>query len=311
MTLVPTDCTLAMMALLHAIPGPSPDTTIAGMPAAVFGNIVSGVVGSVITLFGVFLSNRHNRRLKRDELGHDATQRDREREMALRREVFLPAVESALAMQSALASLINPEMPVAQSSERFQTSNAILAKVAAVGAPETVAACQALSSCLGVAFWELSLQRAALQNHQNRLADLDRSVAIHEGLRDSWIKVQQDLVAKGEKTAEIWQAARGHFTHHMAEIAKALTERSKIIRERESKLIEVYEVFIKQLDALGPKFPPALFAMRRELQLPLDEAAFLDRFTNLRTQQLAMIKEALAQARANLAAATVQPATVG
>ncbi|QTD94786.1 hypothetical protein [Burkholderia anthina] len=110
---------------------------------------------------------------------------------------------------------------------------------------------------------------------------------------------------KGEKSAEIWQAARGHFTHHMTEIAKVLTKRGKIIRERESKLIEVYEVFIKQLDALSPKFPPAPFAMRRELQLPLDEAAFLDRFTSLRTQQLAMVKEALAQARANFAAAMV------
>ncbi|QTD94787.1 hypothetical protein [Burkholderia anthina] len=106
MTLVPTDCTLAMMALLHAIPGPSPDPAIAGMPAAVFGNIVSGVVGSLITLFGIFLSNWHDRRLKRDELRHDAMQRDREREIALRRDVFLPAVESALSMQSALGSLI-------------------------------------------------------------------------------------------------------------------------------------------------------------------------------------------------------------
>ena len=44
----------------------------------------------------------------------------------------------------------------------------------------------------------------------------------------------------------------------------------------------------------------------RELQLPLDEAALLDRFTSLRTtQQLAMVKEALAQARASLAAAMV------
>lgn len=300
MTFMPTDCAFAMTALMRALPSVPSDPTIAGMPAAVFGNVVSGLVGSVITLLGVFFSNWHNRRLKRDELGHDATQREREREMALRRDVFLPAVESALAMQSSLGALTNLEMPVAPASERFQASNATFAKVAAVGAPETVAACQMLSNAFGSAFWELSLHRAELQGCQNRLTDLDRNIEIHEGLRDSWFKIQQDLVAKGEKNPEIWQTARGQFTHHVNEISKALAERGKIIRERELKLIATYEVFVRLLDGLSPMFPPALFAMRREMQLPLDEAAFLDRYTNLRAQQLAMVKEALAKARANL-----------
>lgn len=298
---MPDSCTIAINSLSHAIAHASPDSTIAGIPAAVFGNVVSGMVGSVITLVGVFFSNWHNRRLKRDELGHDSKQRNHEREMALRRDVFLPAIESALAMQSSLGSLINLQLPVGPASERYQASSATLAKVTAVGSQETVAACQALSSGLGAAFWELSLQRAALEHHQSRLAELDKMIAIHEGLRDSWIRVQQDLVAKGEKSSDIWQAAQGHFTQHINEINKALAERGRIIRDRELKLIDVSEVFIKQMDALGPMFPPALFAMRRELKLPLDEASFLARYTSLRSQQLDMITRALAQARANLA----------
>ena len=308
MAWMPTDCTLAMNALLHALPNPLPSHSIAGIPAAVFGNVVSGVVGSVTTLFGVLLSNWHNRRLKRSELDHDATQRDREREMTLRRDVFLPAVEAAFEMQFSVGALANLELPVGAVTQRFQASNASFAKVAAIGAQETVTACQLLSNGLGSAFLDLSLQRAALQNYQNRLADLDRYITIHEGLRDSWIKVQQDLVAKGEKNSEIWRAAGGHFTQHVNEMGKALAERGKIIRERELKLIEANEVLIRQLDALSPLFPPALFAMRRELQLPLDEAAFLERYTNLRSQQLTTVKGALAKARANLAE-PAQPAT--
>jgi hypothetical protein len=74
MTFVSTDCSLAMSALLHALPASPTNPVIAGMPATVFGNVVSGLAGSVFTLFGVLLSNRHNRRLKRGELDHDATQ---------------------------------------------------------------------------------------------------------------------------------------------------------------------------------------------------------------------------------------------
>ncbi|RQR21634.1 hypothetical protein DIE23_37890 [Burkholderia sp. Bp9143] len=302
MTIMPPDYVFTMTALTHALPSvPSAAPTIAGLPATVFGNVVSGVVGSVITLLGVLFSNWHNRRLKRDELGHAAAQRDREREMALRRDVFLPAVEAGLVMQSSIGAVTNLEMSVATVVERFQASNATFAKVAVVGAQETVTACQQLSAGLGAAFTDLSLQRGTLQQYQNRLAELDRYIAIHEGLRDSWIKVQQDLVAKGEKSAEIWTAARGHFTQHMNEINKALTERGNVIQSRDLKQLEANELLAKQLELLSPLFPPALFAMRRELQLPLDEQSFLERHMDLRAQQLAVFKDALGKARAALA----------
>ncbi|ASW04442.1 hypothetical protein CJU94_40590 (plasmid) [Paraburkholderia aromaticivorans] len=287
---MPTDCALAMGTLLHALPASQPDSTIAGMPASVFGNIVSGVVGSVITLGGVLLSNWHSRRLKRDELGHDTTQRDREREMALRREVFLPTVEAALAMQASIGTLVNLAVPAAVALDKFTAGNATFVKVAAIGTQETVTACQTLSSALGRGFWELSLRRGGLENFQNQLADLDRNTAIHEGLRDSWIKVQQEFVAKGEKDAEVWQAARAHFTHHMNEITKALTERSRIVSERQKAHGEMVRIMLKHVETIGPSFPPALFAMRREMQLPLDEAAFLERFNKLRDDQLAVVK---------------------
>lgn len=305
MTFMPADCALAVGTLLHALPASQPDSTIAGMPASVFGNVVSGVVGSVITLGGVLLSNWHSRTLKRDELGHDRTQRDREREMALRREVFLPAVEAALSMQASIGSLVNLGIPTGVTSEKYQTGHATFVKVAAIGTQETVTACQTLSSALGQGFWELALQRGALENFQNQLADLDRSTAIHEGLRDSWIKVQQELVAKGEKDAEVWQAARAHFTHHMNEISKALTERSRIVSERQKAHGEMAKVMLRHLEALGPLFPPALFSMRREMQLPLDEAAFLERYNKLRDDQLVVLRATIDPARANVPAREV------
>jgi hypothetical protein len=208
MPFMPTDCALAIGTLFHALPAVQPDSVIAGMPASVFGNVVSGVVGSVITLGGVLLSNWHGRGLKREELKHDATQRNHEREMMLRREVFLPAVEAALTMQASIGTLVNIEIPAVVASEKYQAGHATFIKVAAIGTQETVLACQALNGALGNSLLQLSARRAGLQHLQNQLADLDRNTTLHEGLRDSWIKVQQELVAKGEKDAEVWQAAR-------------------------------------------------------------------------------------------------------
>jgi hypothetical protein len=305
MPFMPTDCALAIGTLFHALPAVQPDSVIAGMPASVFGNVVSGVVGSVITLGGVLLSNWHGRGLKREELKHDATQRNHEREMMLRREVFLPAVEAALTMQASIGTLVNIEIPAVVASEKYQAGHATFIKVAAIGTQETVLACQALNGALGNSLLQLSARRAGLQHLQNQLADLDRNTTLHEGLRDSWFKVQQELVAKGEKDAEVWQAARNHFTHHINEISKAMTERSRIVSERQLAHGEMARLMLKHVEALGPLFPPALFSMRREMQLPLDEAAFLERYNKVRDEQLAVLRASIDPARASAKASEV------
>jgi hypothetical protein len=72
--------------------------------------IVKGIVpvaaGSVITLFGVWLQSRSEAgRLKR-QLQHDADQREKERQMDLRREIFLGAAET-LGRQSEYINLFS------------------------------------------------------------------------------------------------------------------------------------------------------------------------------------------------------------
>jgi hypothetical protein len=250
----------------------------------------------------VFVSNWHNRRLKRAELDHDATQRNREREMALRREVFLPAVEAAFTMQNSLGALVNLQLPEPGTAQRYAAANANFLKVAAIGTQDTVSACQTLGSALGRGYWELALRRGGLENYQNQLADLDRNTAIHEGLRDAWIKVQLDLVAKAEKDNDAWQAARNHVTHHVNEIGKVMVERSRIVGLRQSAHGEMARIMLRHLEALSELLPPALFAMRREMQLPLDETAFLDRYRKLREEQMAIIRTTLDPAPGHVAA---------
>ncbi|WP_162831537.1 hypothetical protein [Paraburkholderia caffeinilytica] len=291
-----------MGTLLHALPASTPDSPILGMPATVFGAGVSGLVASAITLAGVFVSNWHNRQLKRSELDHDATQRNREREMALRRDVFLPAVEAALTMQNSLGALVNLQLPVTGISEKYGTAHATFIKVAAIGTQDTVNACQALASALGRGFWELSLCRARLENFQSQLADLDRNTTIHEGLRDAWIKVQLDLVTKAEKDNDAWQAARNHVTHHVNEIGKAMAERNRIVDLRQSAHSEMARIMLTQMETPGALFPPALFAMRREMQLPLDETAFLERYRKLREEQMAVLRATIDPAHDHVAA---------
>src|SRR5437762_4002239 len=68
------------------------------VPAAVWGTIV----GSILTLPGLIIALRHSRMLQASQLSHDSKERNRERQMAWRREVYLESAESV----SRLSSLI-------------------------------------------------------------------------------------------------------------------------------------------------------------------------------------------------------------
>jgi hypothetical protein len=53
----------------------------------------AAIISSLIAWFGVFLQNRNETKRNKLRLEHDAIQRDKEREMGLRREVYLGAKE--------------------------------------------------------------------------------------------------------------------------------------------------------------------------------------------------------------------------
>ena len=71
-------------------------------------NVVwSAIIASLITLSGVWLSNRNSRNLQQNQLRHDAERRNSERELALRKEVYLEALES-ISISIARISHLNP-----------------------------------------------------------------------------------------------------------------------------------------------------------------------------------------------------------
>ena len=73
------------------------------IPAAVY----AATTASTITLIGLSLQNRGESKRNFERLVHDARQRDREREMTLRRDVYLEAAEAMAQAQEYLAGFTN------------------------------------------------------------------------------------------------------------------------------------------------------------------------------------------------------------
>jgi hypothetical protein len=120
------------------------------------------IVVAVLALIGVGLSQWNARVVVRKQLEHDSEQRDRERTMSLRREVYLEAGAAISLLTQALGRISHVKYDMDATAADFTNGLAKLAKVQIVGSEETVEAVMAYVNAVGAAFMQLVIARAPM-----------------------------------------------------------------------------------------------------------------------------------------------------
>jgi hypothetical protein len=133
--------------------------TLNALPSAVWA-IAGSVITGCMSLIGIYLTNSAH-----------TTRQETERKMALRREVYLGAVEAVSALQSYFGELINLSKPLP--SGEIATHIAALSKVYLIGGEETVRALLAFVNRFLAAYAKIALQRTTLSARQSQLAPLE------------------------------------------------------------------------------------------------------------------------------------------
>ena len=87
------------------------------------------VFGSFFSLGGVIITNRANDRRLTAQLNHDREVRGKERDLTLRKEIYLGAVEGLQAGVEMIAGFSNLEIPYVKLSEGYQERAPAVAKV--------------------------------------------------------------------------------------------------------------------------------------------------------------------------------------
>lgn len=164
------------------------------------------VIGSGLTILGGILANRHERKLQREALDQDATQREKDRKMSLRRDVYLPAADSILRAQNLTMRLLNPATQIEEIALQLSNELHIIRRTLVVGSDKTIQSVLMISDALVDTFETLVFQRATCKK----------------------LDIDFDIITYG----------------------------------------------IKQCVKIDELIPPALVAIREEMELPFDQEAF-------------------------------------
>jgi hypothetical protein len=230
------------------------------------------VIGAFFALGGVHLTNRASDRRLKLQLEHDRTLKNVERELALRKDIYLAAAE---AISEGLRTVLRfPDLLVSNRDlmDRYAEKAASVAKIHVVAKEETVNALSVFMSELEAAFLRLWVKRYPLMAQKERIDTLARQADEFGGTRDQMVELMRQHNIDGSNDPRRIQVLQGNFDFEQKRVAKSIEEQQALGKDLATKAISYFTEAYGEYKKLMKLLVPVVVAVRAELELPIDGA---------------------------------------
>jgi len=260
-----------------------PPLTINLLLPAIPQGVLLGLLGFVGAMLGAAFSQWGISR----QLKQDRQQKQLEREMSMRRDVYLSAIDSIALMQEHLAGFVRLDISDQELSAMSRGIGGSLSKVFLVGQFETVRAISSLYETYANAILHLAEKRMFMTVEAAKVADAKA-------------KLDQAMQRWNQAAAAAQAAMQDGKGDRTESVGAELTEASRIVNEHQTAFTTVQRsvltaqiVLVKEVSLSTLEFErttrAAVLPVRRELHFEIDEASFAR-----------MSEEASARMRTNL-----------
>ncbi|MHB8254401.1 MAG: hypothetical protein ACYDEV_12050 [Acidiferrobacter sp.] len=231
--------------------------------------------GSTITLCGLYMQNRSESERNTQRLRHDALMRDRERDMALRREVYLKSAEALAHAQEYLAAFAREELAAAQHEALIKGIGGDLNKVHIVGSLPTVEAIVEANKFFVHSVADLSVERLPVKYLKEEIKAEETLLEAAGGRRDEALTRMREM-DRAQATESAFWGVQNQMLGDAQNAIESTVERLRTLKEE----LAVREATLLRNGAnagiaFGALVVRANLVIRRELELPLDAEAYL------------------------------------
>ena len=232
------------------------------------------VAGSLFTLLGIWLQNRgHDRRLVR-QLAHDREVKARERDLALRKEIYLDAAEAVQAAFNSLMSFPNLDIPNDKVMAAYTEKNAAIAKVYVVAKIETARAFANLLTEFTDAGMRLMIARAPLFGRKTYAKALEGYIQGWEKEAGRWLEEIKQFNVAGLVDQRRWSVLNSNLEAAQKAAKGLRQEQEKANEEVMRGSLSLFEAAISESARIQKLVGPLVLAVRRELETADDEKAY-------------------------------------
>ena len=233
------------------------------------------VAGSFLTLSGILLTNRANDLRLLRQLSNDRNIRISDRELSLRKEVYLAASEALAAGLICLGKFANLDAPHDKISEEYLSKAPVLAKVQLIATEPTLREISNVLSELSASHILLSGKRVPLAIRKQQLIQLDTQIANFAKDRDSMLELMKQHNLEGSNDQRRWATIQANFAFAESRVAETLQQKSRPEANLYQDQLKYMEECVNISIEIRRLLAPAVILLRDELMLPIDGAGYL------------------------------------
>jgi hypothetical protein len=232
------------------------------------------LAGSFFTLIGVWFTNRaYGQRLER-QLQHERQLKSEERELALKRDVYLPAAEAVSAGMVLVGRLADLSMPQEKLLDDWMARSPAIARANLVASDRTLEALSRFhaslsSKLLGFLGVRMRLTIKATER-QSMMDEVNRLTAEKGNL----VALLQQMSEDGSTDAARRAAVKHDFEVGQKRVGALLEQHDKLNRQLLEEQLRFGGLCNQAVAELGQLVTPLLASARAELALPFDAGAY-------------------------------------
>jgi hypothetical protein len=234
----------------------------------------AAVIASLLTLGGVYLTNRGSYKRLLKQLEHESSQKDRERNMEIRRQVYLDAAEAITENHLILMKMSDLGISDSDLSKQFSKSAAIISKVYAIGSAKTVKTVSELTSAIGSRYLLLIAERIPLIQRKHEIEIQNELIMKASAERDQMIEIMKNVNLQGIQDDRLMSVAERNFKFQQDQVSKLLDKRNQLIEINGKEQIQLAMKCFQASREVSEYFAPAINSVREEMDIPFDEEAY-------------------------------------
>lgn len=273
-------------------------TLLENIPATFWGVII----GAFFSLGGVALTNRANDRRLRAQLTHDRQLKDRERELSLRKDIYLSAAEAISAGLMTVGRFANLDVPNDQLTAVYLDKSPSIAKVHVIAREKTAREVAAFTGELSSVFLRLFAKRIPLIAQKQQLALLKEQMGSFGKERDRMLDLMKQYNLDGTNDERRWKFLDDTFQFEQRRITETSQQHDKVAATFYAAQLTYMQECTDANAHLTRLLIPIVVAVREELDLPIDEATYRQVIEGGLLQQQNIVREFVEHIRASTAA---------
>jgi len=239
------------------------------IPPALYGIML----GSFLTILGVILTNISNTKRLKLQHEHERKLRNKERDLSMRREVYMDAMEAISAGITAISRFSDLHESPEALMQSYSSMSSKESRVMIVGTNDTVKALANFNVELNGAFLRLSAKRETFDAIHQKTQQTEREIEKISNQLEQIYRKQSD-----RETVVDVEKKDHPLTSEYANLEQQRLNLQKEFESLNNQLIPLIQNLVKdsivEVGSLNQHLVPIVACMRAELELPFDEAFY-------------------------------------